>query len=121
MTRSGSRGGQLGDETPTHRVTGEDRLLDAEGVEDATEEVGVGREVAAAGRQALGTAVPGGVDGDDLEPDVDEAPQRLGVQHALGGEAVDEDERHALAAHGDADPVPVGQRRRGVGPAGAGG
>ena len=55
-------------------------------------------------------AVAGGVDGDDLEAEVDEARQGLGVEEALGREAVDDDERHAPPADRDADLVAVGER-----------
>ena len=51
----------------------------------------------------------GRVDGDHLEAEVDEAAQRLGVEHPLGGEPVDDHERHAPPADRHAHRVAVGQ------------
>ena len=61
-------------------------------------------------RQALRAAVAGHVDGDDLEAPAHQAVQGLGVEEALGGEAVDDDERHAPAA--DRQARSGGRRQR---------
>ena len=72
----------------------------------------------AAGGQAQGAAVAGRVDGDDLEAHRHQAGQRLGVEDALGREPVDQHERHAPAADGHADLVPVGEGDEVAGQAG---
>ena len=72
--------------------------------------VGVAGHALRAGGQAEGAAVAGGVDGDDLEAEVDQARQRLGVEDPLGREPVDDHERHAPPADGDADGVTVVER-----------
>ena len=93
MARSGSRGGQLGDQPAAHGVPGQDRAPDAELVDGPTEQPAVRLEVGAAGGQPLGSAVSRGVDGDHLEAAGDDARQDLGVEQPFGREAVDDDER----------------------------
>ena len=95
-------------------------LLDAEVVEHAAEQLGVAGHALRAGGQPEGAAVAGGVDGDDLEAEVDEARQGLGVEDPLGGEAVHDHERHAPAADRHPDLVAVGQRDRVAGQTGQG-
>ena len=58
----------------------------------------VGEVLAPSVGQALGAAVAGGVDRDDLEAHRHEPRERLGVEEALGREAVHDHERDAPAA-----------------------
>ena len=121
MARCGSDGGQLGDQAAAHRVAHEHGLAGCRG----------GRAPGRAARRSSpcsappvgrpeGAAVAGGVDGDDLEAEVDQAGQGLGVEDPLGREAVDDHQRHAPAADRHADLVAVGQRDRVAGQPGQG-
>ena len=113
-------GGELGDQAPAHGVTGEDALLDAEVVDDATQQLAVGLEVGAVGGKTTSAAVAGGVDGDDLEPHRDQPRERLRVEEPLDGEPVHDDERDAGTGDGDAHGVAVGDLDAMAGQAGRG-
>ena len=104
--------GELGHDPTAHRVPGEHGRLDAQLVDGPAHQLGVVAEVAGVAGQALRAAVAGHVDGDDLEPLAHQAVEGLGVEEALGGEPVHDDQRDAPAADGEADLVAVGEGER---------
>ena len=110
MARSGSLAASSVTRRPPIEWPDEHGRAHAEVVEHAAEQRGVAGHALRAGGQAEGAAVAGGVDGDHLEAEVDEPGQRLGVEDPLGGEAVDDHERHAPTADRDADGVAVVER-----------
>ena len=103
MARSGSVAASSVTRRPPIEWPASTASLDAEVVEHPAEQLGVAGHALRAGGQAERAAVAGGVDGDDLEAEVDQARQRLRVEDPLGGEPVDDHERHAPPADGHAD------------------
>ena len=80
---------------------------DPQVVEHPAEEGGVAGHALRTRRETERAAVPGRVDGDHLEAEIDQPRQGLRVEDALGREAVDDDERHPAPADRHADRVAV--------------
>ena len=89
-------------------------------VEHPPEQRRVAGHALRSGGEAERAPVARGVHGDDLEAEVDQARQGLGVEDPLGREPVDDHERHAPTADGHADGVTVVERDRVTGEPGEG-
>ena len=87
----------------------EDRSADAELVEGPAQQGRVGVDVTALHRQHSGPAVAGDVDGHHLEPHRDQPAQGRRIEHAVGGEAVDDDQRYPPPGDGQAHLMTVGE------------
>ena len=106
---------QLDDHPTTHGMAHEDGLAHAERIQRAQRQVDPMAQVGRIAGQVGGDAVARRVQRDDQEPHSRQPAQQSHVGPPAEGDAVQEHQRHALAAHGHAHLVPVVERHDVVG------
>ena len=106
---------QLDDHPAAHRMAHEDGLAYAERIQRAQRQVDPMAQVGRVAGQVGGDAVARRVERDDQEPHSRQPAQQSHVGPPAEGDAVQEHQRHTLAADGHAHLVPVVERHDVVG------
>ena len=111
----GRDGRQLDDHPATHRVAHEDGLAHTERVERSQRQFDAMAQLGPVAGQVRGEAMSGRVQGDDQKTHSRQPAQQSDVCPPAEGQAMQEDQRDALATHGHAHLVPVVERHYVVG------